>query len=153
MNIKIIAVGKITCPSLRKLMDDYNRQCTWKITVHEIIPKKTMSIAQHNKAYQAELIQALIPKNTTIILLDERGKNLSSQDLARDLEQYKNQGLSPLVFIIGGADGLDQSLYDRAHTILSFGKMTWPHKLVRLMLMEQLYRAEKIIAGHPYHRE
>ena len=153
MNIKIIAVGKLTCPSLRQLIDDYVRQCSWKINVHEILPKKTMATAEQNKIYQAELIQAMIAKNSTIILLDERGHNLSSQDLARDLQQCQNQGLSSLVFIIGGADGLDPSLYDQAYKILSFGKMTWPHKLVRLMVVEQLYRAEKIIAGHPYHRE
>ena len=153
MSIKIIAVGKLTCPSLRKLIDDYIQQCSWKITIYEIVPKKIIVTADQNKVYQAELIQAVIPKNSTVILLDERGNNLSSQDFACDLEKCKNQGLSSLVFIIGGANGLDQSLYNQAYKIISFGKMTWPHKLARLMLVEQLYRAEKIIAGHPYHRE
>jgi 23S rRNA (pseudouridine1915-N3)-methyltransferase len=85
--------------------------------------------------------------------MDEHGIGLSSKEFAGKLENLAIQGKSKVQFIIGGADGLPQSVRDRANFILSFGKQTWPHMLARVMLTEQIYRAQQIIAGHPYHRE
>ena len=87
------------------------------------------------------------------VALDERGQNLASRDFAKRITALGNQGYSELTFIIGGADGLAPAIRDRAGLLLSFGAMTWPHMLVRVLLMEQIYRAQTIIAGHPYHRD
>jgi 23S rRNA (pseudouridine1915-N3)-methyltransferase len=89
---------------------------------------------------------------TALILLDERGKSFSSEDFAGRLGLLRDGGRKALVIAIGGADGHDQSLRDQAELVMSFGLLTWPHQLVRVMLGEQLYRAATILSGHPYHR-
>ena len=87
-----------------------------------------------------------------IILLDERGRDLGSEEFARALAGYAAIGRKSLTIAIGGPDGHDAALRDNADLVLSFGKLTWPHQLVRVMLAEQLYRAATILSGHPYHR-
>jgi 23S rRNA (pseudouridine1915-N3)-methyltransferase len=87
-----------------------------------------------------------------LFLLDERGSNLSSEDLAHRIAGLRDSGRKRLVFAIGGADGHDQTSRAGADMVLSFGAQTWPHQLVRIMLAEQLYRAATILSGHPYHR-
>ncbi len=88
-----------------------------------------------------------------MVALDERGQMLTSPDLARQLAQWRDEGRQDAAFVIGGADGLAPALRDRADLLLSFGRMVWPHMLVRVMLAEQLYRAATILSGGPYHRE
>ena len=93
------------------------------------------------------------PQGTALILLDERGKNLSSEDFADKIGALRDGGRAALVIAIGGPDGHDPALARRRPTlVLSFGALTWPHQLVRMMLAEQLYRAATILSGHPYHR-
>jgi 23S rRNA (pseudouridine1915-N3)-methyltransferase len=94
----------------------------------------------------------IIPEKAAIVLLDERGKNLDSATLAAQLSTWRSNDRPAIVFVIGGADGLAASLRDKAELRLSFGAATWPHQLVRVMLLEQLYRATTILTGHPYHR-
>jgi 23S rRNA (pseudouridine1915-N3)-methyltransferase len=89
---------------------------------------------------------------STLILLDERGRNLSSQDLATLIGKLRDDGGKPAVFAIGGPDGHDQDMRRHAHATIAFGAQTWPHQFVRVMLAEQLYRAVTILSGHPYHR-
>jgi 23S rRNA (pseudouridine1915-N3)-methyltransferase len=91
--------------------------------------------------------------STVLILLDERGKSLASRKFADRLADYRDTGISRAIFAIGGPDGHDPSLRDRADLVLSFGNQTWPHQLARIMLAEQLYRAVTILSGHPYHRD
>jgi 23S rRNA (pseudouridine1915-N3)-methyltransferase len=98
------------------------------------------------------LLADAVPKGATIIVLDQRGKTLSSEDFATRLGRWQDEGVGDLAFIIGGADGLDPAWRQRAALVLSLGAMTWPHVLARVMLAEQLYRAQSILAGHPYHR-
>jgi 23S rRNA (pseudouridine1915-N3)-methyltransferase len=86
------------------------------------------------------------------VLLDERGAALTSQDFASMMAGHRDAGRKTLLFSIGGADGHHPSLADRASLVLSFGALTWPHQLARIMLAEQLYRAATILSGHPYHR-
>ena len=88
-----------------------------------------------------------------VIALDERGKNLTSADLARKLGQWRDEGRADVAFLIGGADGHGPGVKERADLVLSLGAMTWPHMLVRALLAEQLFRAQCILEGHPYHRE
>jgi 23S rRNA (pseudouridine1915-N3)-methyltransferase len=87
------------------------------------------------------------------VALDEHGASWSSRDLAERLAAWRDQGSATLAFAIGGAEGLGRAVIDRADAVLSLGAMTWPHLLARGMLLEQLYRAQQILAGHPYHRD
>lgn len=94
----------------------------------------------------------IIPARAAVVLLDGQGENLDSATLAARLAAWRADDRPAAVFMIGGADGLAPSLRDKADLRLAFGKTTWPHQLVRIMLLEQLYRATTILAGHPYHR-
>ncbi len=101
---------------------------------------------------EAPLLEGAIPKGAVICALDERGKLMSSPDFAAMLAEWRDMGRANVAFVIGGADGIDPSLRAKADAKLSFGKMVWPHMLVRVMLGEQLYRASSILSGAPYHR-
>ena len=105
------------------------------------------------RAREAELILAAFPTDARLIALDERGASWSSRVLAERIAGWRDQGIATLAFAIGGADGLGQAVIERADAVVSFGAMTWPHLLARVMLLEQLYRAQQILAGHPYHRD
>jgi 23S rRNA (pseudouridine1915-N3)-methyltransferase len=98
------------------------------------------------------LILAALPARSRLIALDAGGEMWSSREFAERLAQWRDAGVPELVFAIGGADGLDATIRNRAAATMSLGPMTWPHLLVRGMLLEQLYRAQQILAGHPYHR-
>jgi 23S rRNA (pseudouridine1915-N3)-methyltransferase len=104
------------------------------------------------KAREAQLVIDALPPRARLIALDEHGSRWSSRELAERFAAWRDQGVAELAFAIGGADGLGAAVLDRAEATLSLGPMTWPHLLVRGMLLEQLYRAQQILAGHPYHR-
>ena len=105
------------------------------------------------QAREAALILGALPARARLIALDERGAMWPSRGFAERLATWHDQGVAELAFAIGGADGLSNEVLDRADATLSLGPMTWPHLLVRSLLLEQLYRAQQILAGHPYHRE
>ena len=105
------------------------------------------------KAREAELILASLPAGALLVALDERGQSWSSRELAERLAGWRDRGAAALAFAIGGADGLAPAVIERADTVVSLGAMTWPHLMVRSLLLEQLYRAQQILAGHPYHRD
>jgi 23S rRNA (pseudouridine1915-N3)-methyltransferase len=94
-----------------------------------------------------------VPGGARLVALDQRGAAWTSADLADRLAGWRLRGVRELAFAIGGADGLGTAVIERADAVLSLGAMTWPHLLVRGMLLEQLYRAQQILAGHPYHRD
>lgn len=102
-------------------------------------------------AAEAELLARAIPPGALIVTLDERGETLASPEFAARLAGWRDAGRDA-AFVIGGADGIAPDLRGRAHLSVSFGRMVWPHLLVRVMLAEQLYRAATILAGGPYHR-
>jgi 23S rRNA (pseudouridine1915-N3)-methyltransferase len=104
------------------------------------------------KARESELILGALPPGVPFVALDERGVQWSSRALAERIAAWRDRGSPELAFAVGGADGLHATVLDRADVTVSFGSMTWPHLLVRGMLLEQLYRAQQILAGHPYHR-
>jgi 23S rRNA (pseudouridine1915-N3)-methyltransferase len=104
------------------------------------------------KAREAELILGAIPAGATLIALDAHGAVWSSRDFADRLAAWRDRGIT-VAFAVGGAEGLAPAIIHRADAVLSFGTMTWPHMLARCMLLEQIYRAQQILAGHPYHRE
>jgi len=103
-------------------------------------------------AAEAQLLERAVPQGALICTLDERGQTMTSPEFAALLSRWVDQGRQDLALIIGGADGIDPALRIKADASLSFGKMVWPHMLVRVMLAEQLYRAASILAGTPYHR-
>ena len=156
MLVSIYAVGRLRSGPERTLIDDYKNRFDKSgralglgpLTIHEVEDKKNIG-----KLAEAKLLQKAIPKGTNICGLDERGKMLSSIEFANQLATLRDQGVANLGFVIGGADGLDEGLKKSFNHSFSFGKMVWPHMLVRAMLCEQLYRAASILAGSPYHRE
>jgi 23S rRNA (pseudouridine1915-N3)-methyltransferase len=117
-----------------------------QITETEVEDRKSLGMTA-----EADLLRRAIPQGAVLVCLDERGQQVSSPDLAAKLADWRDQGRD-VAFVIGGADGIDPSLRAEADFLLSFGPMVWPHKLVRVMLTEQLYRAATILAGSPYHR-
>jgi 23S rRNA (pseudouridine1915-N3)-methyltransferase len=120
--------------------------------IHAYDPQKGL-LGEKLKSYEAErLLKNYTPQNS-LIVLDERGTTPTSREFANMLLTAQNAGHSECRFVIGGADGLSQEIRDNATKIISFGKMTWPHLLVRVMLCEQIYRSLTILSGHPYHRD
>ena len=105
------------------------------------------------KTREGELILAAVPAGAYLVALDERGAAWSSRDLAGRLAAWRDQSVATLAFAIGGAEGLSAAVTARADAVLALGAMTWPHLLARCLLLEQLYRAQQIMAGHPYHRD
>lgn len=153
MRIKILAFGKMQRGAEMTLMQDYIGRLPWKVDIQEFEIKKPAATAELRKKAEAEKLLAAIPDGSAVIVMDERGRDFSSRKLAERIDHFTLEGYTQLTFIIGGADGLDESVRKKASLLLSFGKNTWPHMLLRVMLAEQIYRVWSIGAGHPYHRD
>lgn len=151
MHVTLLAVGRQKAGPLRDLFQDYARRLIFPFEVREFEEKKKLPPAQL-KVREGELILSAISPESKVIALDERGKSFSSEGFATKLGDWRDEGHSDFVFIIGGADGLADEVRRRADLILQLGEMTWPHQLVRVLLAEQLFRAQSIWSGHPYHR-
>lgn len=151
VKIEILAIGRIKKGPWSELFSDYQKKLRANFTIHEIESKyrdpKTMNDDENMR------IMNHIHEHAFVIALDERGNGLKSLDFASTIENLQNNGESHIQFIIGGADGLNDEVRNRANMLMSFGQQTWPHMMVRVMLVEQIYRAQQILAGHPYHRE
>lgn len=149
MKIKIIAVGKQKASPTLDLCQEYLKRLKWQVQLVEIDAPKGSTSAQ-----EAPLILKHLTKAGLVVALDERGESYASPDFAKKLQGWANQATgNEIVFLIGGADGFAPEIRKCAQFLMSFGKQTWPHMLVRVMLLEQIYRAQQIIAGHPYHRQ
>lgn len=151
MRIVIAAVGLARGTPFRALFDDYAGRLSWPIELKEIKAKSALPAASA-RAEEGRAILRALPKDTQIVALDRLGEALGSEAFATRLRNWQDGGVKQLGFAIGGAEGLDEAVLQAARLKLSFGAMTWPHLLARVMLIEQLYRANSIIAGHPYHR-
>jgi len=116
------------------------------------IAESRAQTATERRREEGQRLQTQLQPGTALVLLDERGKNLPSEELAGRVGLLRDGGRKAMLVAIGGADGHDASLRDQAELVVSFGALTWPHQLVRVMLAEQLYRVTTILAGHPYHR-
>jgi 23S rRNA (pseudouridine1915-N3)-methyltransferase len=152
MRVTIAAVGRDRSGAARELFDEYCRRCPWPIRLVEIAPHSALPL-ERRLADEGARLAAAIPRDATLVALDERGRLLSSRSFAARIGAWQQQSRSELAFLIGGPDGLAGALIERADLVLALGRMTWPHLLVRMLLAEQLYRASTILAGHPYHRE
>jgi 23S rRNA (pseudouridine1915-N3)-methyltransferase len=137
--LHIVARGKIGRSPEAELVDRYMKRVTWPTKLTEL-PEKGGKVPP-------------LPGDSVIIALDERGQSMSSMDLAKKLEVWRDAGKREARFLIGAADGHEDEQRRSADLLLSFGAATWPHLLVRAMLAEQLFRATSILANHPYHRE
>lgn len=152
MKISIVAVGQLRSGPEWELIQTYKKRLRWHIDIHEVVCKKNLSGTPLKEA-EADLIRPHLAQTGLLIALDETGKSLPSPEFAQILHTHQTHGQGLVSFIIGGAHGLADSLRLQAHHVISFGRLTWPHMLVRAMLVEQLYRAQQILSGHPYHKE
>jgi len=151
LKIDIIAVGRLKRGPLLDLAEEYTKRVNWKINIYEVESKLTEP--QAVKAEESRKLSEQIETSAFVIVMDEKGNGLRSLDFANTIQNLQQTGENHIQFIIGGADGLTDEIRGRANLLLSFGQQTWPHMLVRVMLYEQIYRAQQILAGHPYHRE
>ena len=152
MRVTIAAVGRDRSGPTRELFDDYCRRCPWPVRLREV-PAPATGAPERRLAEEAARLSSAVSRDAVLIALDETGRDLTSRALATRIAAWQRQGRAELVFLIGGPDGLDPALIQRADLVLALGRMTWPHRLVRVLLAEQLYRASTILAGHPYHRD
>ena len=151
MNITIAAVGRMKAGAERSLWDNYAKRLNWSLTLKEVEEKKPLKPAQL-KIKEAELLLNTVPKGAVLVAMDRSGRALASEDLAKKLSAWQDDGISEIAFVIGGSDGLDKSILVRAQLKIALGAMTWPHMLARVMLIEQIYRAQCILSNHPYHK-
>lgn len=151
LKIDIIAVGRLRNGPFFDLYQDYSKRIKWSVSLYEIESKQKDPMAVQLE--EAKKIQEHIKDSAFLIIMDEKGNGLRSLDFAQTIENLQNTGESHIQFVIGGADGLTDAVKGQANLLLSFGQQTWPHMLARVMLLEQIYRAQQILVGHPYHRE
>lgn len=154
MRFLIVAVGRAKAGPERTLFEHYQSrvQAPFSLQLIEVEEKRSFRGDQLRER-EATLLQGCISDGAFVIALDEKEKSLSSKDFAGKVGNWRDEGIRDLVFMIGGAHGLDEVIRNQAQQTISFGAQTWPHMLVRGMLAEQLYRAQCILSGHPYHRE
>ena len=159
MRLVVAAIGRLKDGPERELAERYRKRADQAgrrigfrdVDVVEIRESRAQEVGKR-MIEESIALTSLIPEKAITIILDERGESLDSTTLASRLGRWRDDGRPATVFIIGGDDGLAQALRDKASMKLAFGSATWPHQLVRIMLLEQIYRAVSILSGHPYHR-
>lgn len=159
MRLVVAAVGRMKAGAERELADRYLDRLQKagrviglrSVEVVEIRDSRAQDV-ERRRLEEAIALANVIADGSASMVLDERGANLDSAAIAGEIRVWRDSGRDAAVFVIGGADGLGAEIKRRADVTLSFGAATWPHQLVRVMLLEQLYRAVTILSGHPYHR-
>ena len=159
MKITVIAVGKIKEKYLKDAITEYSKRLSkyCKLEIIEVADEKTPDNASEVveaaiRSKEAERILKYIKDDAFVITLEINGKQLSSEELADKIDKLGVQGTSHIIFIIGGSIGLGQEVLQKSNYALSFSKMTFPHQLMRVVLLEQVYRSYRIISGEPYHK-
>ncbi|OUS02745.1 23S rRNA (pseudouridine(1915)-N(3))-methyltransferase RlmH [Flavobacteriales bacterium 33_180_T64] len=155
MTIKLLAIGKTDHKDLQSLIDDYQKRLGHYIKFQfEVIPdlKKVKNLSENQqKQKEGELILNKLSSTDVLILLDENGKQLDSVEFSQYLQKHMNSGIKQLVFVIGGPYGFSPEVYQKSKGKLSFSKMTFSHQMIRLFVIEQLYRGFTILKNEPYH--
>jgi 23S rRNA (pseudouridine1915-N3)-methyltransferase len=159
MRLIVISIGRLKQGPERELAERYRerfdvigRKLGFRgLEIHEI-PESRARDAATRIAEEGAAISGAIPPKSVLVALDERGDNIDSAAFARHLGRWRDEQVANTIFMIGGADGLSPDLWRKAKLRIAFGSATWPHQMVRFMLLEQVYRAATILAGHPYHR-
>ena len=152
MNYYILSIGYMRKSPETEIFYNYSKRLTNKLFLKEYVSNLPSGQARIKDECK-KLLDMVKNNNSKLILLDESGENISSNNFSKILMKFRNESFKNICFIIGGADGVTEEVFEKADKILSFGRMTWPHLLTRLMLIEQIYRSETIINGHPYHRK
>jgi 23S rRNA (pseudouridine1915-N3)-methyltransferase len=159
MRLIVAAVGRLKQGPERELAERYReraeqvgRRLGWQGVEAVEIRESRAQEADKRMVEESIALANIIPDKAAVVLLDERGDSLDSTSFSAQIQNWRQQSRPACVFVIGGADGLATTLRERAVLILALGKATWPHQLVRIMLLEQIYRAGTILSGHPYHR-
>ena len=159
MRLVIAAIGRLKESPERELVERYRKraeQIGRRIGIRdvELIEIRESRAQELGKRITEESIALanVIPERAVTVVLDQRGENLDSASFAARVRRWRDDGRAEAVFVIGGDDGLVPNLRDKATLTLALGAVTWPHQLVRVMLLEQIYRALSILSGHPYHR-
>ena len=151
MKISIISIGKIKKSPELDIINKYNQRLMHKIKFHEIADIKSNNKSQAQKLYRESILN-ILPSNSILVVLDEKGENINTQTLATKLSNFNDIPNKSIFFAIGGAYGFDKEIKDKANLVLSLGKLTWPHMLARAMIVEQIYRCIQILDNHPYHK-
>ena len=158
MKLKVISVGQLKNNPILEIQRDYESRILSlsksvgikNLEIKELPISKKSSIKERQKE-EAKIISQHIKQDNLNVFLDGKGENINSVDISQIISKSSFDG-KDLVFFIGGPDGFDEKIIKVANKIISFGRVTWPHKLIRIMLLEQLYRGITIINNHPYHR-
>lgn len=157
MKIEVLAVGKTTTSYIREAVSDYVKRINHYMPAEFVYTgdiKNLRSLSQEQqKQREGEAILAYLQPSDQVILLDERGKQFTSREFASKLEQLNLASTRRLIMVIGGPYGFSESVYERANMLLSLSKMTFSHEMVRLFIVEQIYRAMTILRGEPYHHD
>jgi 23S rRNA (pseudouridine1915-N3)-methyltransferase len=156
MRILILAVGRMRRGPEARLAQGYAERLRWPVAVREVEIATRLAVRER-RAREGRALSALLEEERRrgplrAVALDQGGTALSSEAFAARLGRWREAGVRTIAFVIGGAEGLDPEVTARADFSLSLGPMTWPHLLARGLLLEQLYRAQQILSGHPYHR-
>jgi 23S rRNA (pseudouridine1915-N3)-methyltransferase len=159
MRLVVAAIGRLKDGAERELAERYRKRAEQSgrrigFRDTEVVEIRESRAQETGKrvAEEAAALASAIPDKAVVIVLDERGESLDSATLAKRLGRWRDDGRPAAVFVIGGDDGLAPAFRDKANLKLAFGAATWPHQLVRIMLLEQIYRAISMLSGHPYHR-
>ncbi len=157
MNLTLLMIGNTSIPFVADGYESFKKRISHYIKFNEIIipdlkDRKSLDPAQI-KTKEATLLKAKIPDSAYVVLLDERGKELTSKELASFMQKNMNSGIKEMVFIIGGAYGVADSIKQNANYILSLSRMTFTHQFIRLLVTEQIYRSMTILRNEPYHNE
>lgn len=157
MNIRLLAVGKTDNKNLQSLIDEYTKRLGFYVKFDlEIIPdiKNAKNLSEmQQKQKEGEAILSKLAVTDHLILLDENGKSFSSTSFADELQKKMNAGIKTLVFVIGGPYGFSEEVYRKASAKISLSAMTFSHQMVRLFIIEQIYRAFTILKNEPYHHQ
>ena len=159
MRLQVVGIGRLKAGPEKTLAEEYQTRLEGlgrkagitKLTVTDFAESQSQTASQRQNEEAKLLASALAPKAFTLAL-DERGKSMTSEAFSTLLQRHLDQGTQDLAFLIGGPDGHSPETRKTAGQLLSLGEMTWPHRLVRVMLLEQIYRAVTIMVNHPYHR-
>jgi 23S rRNA (pseudouridine1915-N3)-methyltransferase len=159
MRLAILAIGRVKAGPDRELADRYRERATKtgrslgfkSVDIIELAESRAQR-ADERIAEEGVALAKYLTSDCAVVALDETGAAITSEGFAAQLGKWRDGGRETVFFVIGGADGLSPEIRRRADLTLAFGKVTWPHQLVRIMLLEQLYRAVTILSGHPYHR-
>jgi 23S rRNA (pseudouridine1915-N3)-methyltransferase len=159
MRLSIAAIGRLKTGPEKSMADDYQKRIEslgrkagiTSLKVGEWSESQQAGLKQRMDD-EAEILWSAVPQGAATFVLDERGKSLSSEDFSVKIKKCADQGVNELVFMIGGPDGHAPLTREKASYLMALGPMVWPHRLVRIMLLEQVYRSVTIMVNHPYHR-